>query len=144
MRSNQTAPIAFLVVFVLLAGCVPAGNGITISFNGNMNTSESGFNMDGVLVAQGGIPDQDTYSNVSVVLYSNNSTIIKEKPIGDLASEGRINVSINASESPQYIVFNSPEFWQGNNQVEYYVRNNGRYGIKYAETESELPGNHSR
>jgi hypothetical protein len=77
---------------------------------------------------------------VSVNLYSANGTPIASEVLGDLpANHGSRNVSITTSQTPKYVVFESPDFWTTDMQVEYYVRVDGEYRVEYATSESDLP-----
>lgn len=96
--------------------------------------------MDGFVSTGGGIPDHDRYRDVRVLLYAANGTLLDSKLLGYLpANHGSRNISINTSANPKYIIFQSPDFWTGQMQVEYSVRTDDGYRIEYATSENELP-----
>lgn len=129
-----------VVLTVPLAGCVPQGESVSITYHGSINATDTQFTMEGFLSSGGGIPDRDRYRNVRVTLYSINGTVISSQSLGNLpANYGSRNVSITTSRIPQYVVFESPDFWTEQMQVEYYVNADGEYRIEYATARSELP-----
>lgn len=131
-----------LVTTVLLSGCVtfPQGEEVQINYYGSINSSDDGFRMDGELLSEGGIPDQSTFKNVTVTLYSQNGEQLYSEDLGSLgANHGNISISITTSEIPHYVIFESDDFWKERIEVEHYERRDSRYDIREVTSIDELP-----
>lgn len=62
------------------------------------------------------------------------------KTLGDLkANHGELNVSVTTDETPEYVIFESSDFWQERTQVEYYEKTDRQYAIRYVTSKEELP-----
>lgn len=114
-------PAVVVVLSVMLAGCVPAGDVATVTYAGSMNASNSTFEIDGYLSVGGGIAERDVYHNVTVSLYKEDGTEISTTELGDLFVDSELEVSITSDEVPYYIVFKSPDFWGEDTSFPYYV-----------------------
>lgn len=135
--------LTFVVVTVLLAGCAryPSGPEVHVGFYGSVSATDSGFVMDGYLQAGGGIADQDRYEAVTLLLTSEDGEELYTENLGDLAVDGRKNVSVrlNRSVRPYYVVFTSQDFWQEDLTVDYFQWSGDRYRRREAATRDELP-----
>lgn len=140
---NTWMPIIYFSIFkLLLAGCayVPSGDEANIGFTGSLDTSSSSFSMEGNITVGGGIPDRQTYRDVTVNLYSKDGKLLLSKKLGNLQVDvGRLDVSITIQSVPRYVIIESPDFWQEAMQVEYYVRMDSNYSVEYASARDELP-----
>jgi len=144
MKLTTKIAVGCLLVMPALAGCgtVPAGEEVTILYDGSVNASNGTFHMQGDLIAGGGIPDYEVYHDVSVQLYANDGTKLCSTSVGTVrADAGRHNVSVTAAIVPKYAVITSPDFWHGKMVVNYFEREpNGRkYEKRYAPSREELP-----
>lgn len=140
MRSKSIILLFAISLLIPLAGCVPSNGEVVIGYNGDFNTSTEEFMMDGELTVGGAVPDVNKYQNVSVILYTNSGEEIISRELGGLATDGeRLPVTLKAEVIPKYVIFRSPDFWEGKMQVEYYVYRDGSYAIEYATSRSDLP-----
>lgn len=133
-----------LVLLAVTSGCVlprtEPGYGVDIGFSGDIERQSGAFEMNGSLTVGGGNAKLDAYRNVSVFLYSNDTTLIGEEEIGVL--EGRTAVDIRSQRQPQYVIINSPDFWEEPQiEVDYYVWSDEhqKYGIHEASSRDEFP-----
>lgn len=142
MTISRKFIIFLLISAVLLSGCAtfPRGEEVQINYYGSINSSDDGFRMNGELLAEGGIPEQDTFHDVTVALYSQNGVQLYSEELGSLkANQGNISISISISEIPHYVVFDSDDFWKERIEVEYYERQDGEYRIREVTSKAELP-----
>lgn len=145
MTNRRVLLLFFASSVLLIAGCsYPTGPGVEVTFYGSMNASDSTFTADGVLQSEGGISDVDTFRNVTIHLYAEDRAHLASEELGDLgANAGRLNVSVSMalSTTPEYVIFNSPDFWRGDASVVYYERsgNDAPYVPREVGTRTELP-----
>jgi hypothetical protein len=125
---------------LLLSGCARTepGTGVSIQFDGTFDTSD-GFHMDGEIETSGGVSPKESYRNVVVCLYFNETDQIVRERVGDLQADDQLSVSITSSRIPTYIVINSPDFWHPQNEVDYYERSDGLYTVYTVGREEDLP-----
>lgn len=129
-----------LVVAVSVAGCVPRGDTVTVDFDGEMNTQEGEFRMEGELTSQGGIPEQNVFESVTVSLYMADKTVICRAELGNLHTDyGRVNASLTAETIPHSVVFDSPDFWNEKTSIAFYVWTEGDYEWQSATSRNDLP-----
>jgi hypothetical protein len=135
--------LVVVLVLISFAGCTyPQGEEVSISFHGAVNETGSGVEIDGELAAGGGIPEQESFEDVSVVLYDENGTVLHSESVGDLDAEGGpLAFTVSVSEQPHYVTFESGDIWDEKTQVEYFVRCEYGYCSKYASERSDLPRN---
>lgn len=101
----------------------PTGSGTHVTYYGSFNTTD-GFHMDGYLSSGGGIPDKDAFRSVSIQLYTEDGTLHFTSEVGRLtANHGRNNISLSTTTVPHYILLLSPDFWDGQTEVDYFRRN---------------------
>lgn len=141
MNRNHQILLSVIMLVALLAGCmtVPQGDAVHVALYGEENNStgdtalnpitysQSGFRIEGELVAEGGAPDRETYRDVSILLYDENSTFICATPLGDWNSDDSIGVEVATDEVPYYVVLYSPDFWEESMSVEYFMRSDERH-----------------
>lgn len=131
-----------VVISVLLAGCVPSGDEIQLEFHGELNTTGEEFHMQGRLIITGGTVDRTVYRDVAVILYSKERTVLYRETLGDLTREHAwLNVSISTAEPPEYVIFDSRDFYHEDMKVEYLKRDDGQYLTKRAGSRDALPVN---
>lgn len=133
-----------LVIAVsLLAGCYyPTGDEVSVSLQGSVNATDASIAIDGNLTANG-IPEEETYEDVRVVMYDDQGNVLRSDHVGDLDAEsGQLRINVSTTERPEYITFESDDFWnEPNIQVVYFYRaDTGEYRPEVATERSELPG----
>jgi len=131
--------LAFLVG---LSGCyTDPGQGTSITHYGNLNSTSGNFTMDGYIEAATAAPSQQRYKNVTVRFYSENNTLIYQERLGTLENGSRLNTSVELTTIPHYVVFDSPDFWEGDTSVAYYIysSSSNEYTYRDAVNRSELP-----
>lgn len=105
--------------------------------------NNSTFSLEGRLMDPGPHTGY-TFRNITVYLYSANESLILAKQVGTMElNEGPDKlprVSVESDRIPEYIIFDSPDFW-GTAGVEYYERNEqGEFGpAKIVYNRSDLP-----
>lgn len=116
-----TPGVIGLLLLALLAGCTtaPRGNGAHVTYYGSFDTTDD-FEMDGHISSGGGVPEKDVFRSVSIRLYANDGALICTREVGDLtANHGQRNVSISTGSVPHYVLILSPDFWDGQTEVDY-------------------------
>jgi len=113
-----------LVVILLIAGCSTSGNYHTVNIgSGGMYVENGEFRLDGnVSIGIGAQPDAN-FSEVRVVLYSAEGTVIESHEVGRLSTNPdsgplKRRVNITAGEIPEYVLIQSPEFWSSSVNIE--------------------------
>lgn len=136
--NKQFVAVVMLVVMLSTGGCIfPESNKSMIEFEGDFNETSDGFVMEGRLIDATITSDPQTYQDVTVYLYAENESTVREVPLGDL--ERAMNVSVRSDRVPKYVIFDSPDFYGGEVDVAYYtVQESGRSGGMVDEME-ELP-----
>lgn len=138
---HKITPTLCLVVLLLTAGCVYSdpGRGRDLSFSGTMRANGSEFTMKGTFGVSTDTSAIGSYPNVTVYLLSKEKNVIYEKDVGTL--DGTLNISIQTSNVPYYVVIDSPSFWTKDGiRVAYYTKmENGRYRTHFASSHEELP-----
>lgn len=138
----------FLVLVVLMvptiSGCfVEPGSGGSVEFDGSFNVSDREFTMNGQVRLGGGIPPQDEYRDIQLELYAKNGSLLYKENLGTLHNRSeRLDVSVSLSTVPHYVIFDSPDIWDGETEVDYYVRSpevDGGYRFEDTTDRSQLP-----
>ncbi len=114
-----------LLLITLVTGCAtyPAGEEVEVAYMGVPTSSDGTFQMDGRIAIGGGAPEQDTFKNVKIKLYTSNGTQLCGVTIGDLDSHSaRHNVSLRYNTVPEYVIITSPDFWDEKVSVNYFQR----------------------
>ncbi|WP_152436535.1 hypothetical protein [Halosimplex carlsbadense] len=130
-----------MAITVVVSGCptnLPSGGYVT--FNGEMNATAQGFTLNGTIENQGQ-GDVPTFRNVTVYLYTTNGSLVASKSVGELSR--RTGVSMDTTAIPEFVVFDSPDFWDTESiQVDYYeyVNESERdYTIRSVGSREQLP-----
>lgn len=144
--SRITVTIA-LVVVTILTGCSMSATSHSVYFSGTTEVEEDQFVMDGnVSLSIGAAPDA-TFEEVTVALYDENKEEIRRVNVGELTTNRaphaqRINITTH--RIPEYVVIESPDFWQSDATV--YVNgykrpeDGGRYeDYSRANAEEKFP-----
>lgn len=139
---RQIIPITSIVIMVLLAGCFlePAGTP-SAAFDGEVEVDASGeFRMEGSYGLSHS-PAGGDFSDLSVCLYSETGSLVKEERLGSL--NGRQEVSVSAQSVPDLVVFYSPDFDTESVWFAYYLIREDDSGLYYVErkasSSAELP-----
>ena len=123
--------VMFIAVMILssLSGCyTEPGQGVSLEVDGHPMVSEEGFTMDGQLRLSGGIPSQESYQAIRIELNAQNGSLMYKENLGTLHNQSdRLKVSISLSTVPYYVIFDSPDIWDGETGVPYYVRSETGY-----------------
>ena len=140
MTTQRTISAILLACIVLLAGCpgVEPGDQTSVTFLGEMNATDSGFEMNGQLVQTPGTAGFQSYDDVALKLYTANGALIHSRQLGTLEQE--LNISVSVSEVPEYVVFTSPDFWERDNTaVSYFEHGEDIYINHMVTSRHELP-----
>lgn len=101
-----------------------------VNFIGNVNGDNS-LTVNGTLHLSTNAANHTRYENVSIRLYDENGSLLRSECLGELTVLEPIDVSLQYSGVPEYVVVASPGFWQKNTvgsfQVDYYYRRGSRY-----------------
>jgi len=135
--------VVSLILLTALSGCFIETGGVpNVAYNGNVSENGSEFSMDGYVEITGN-NREDTYENISLELYDRNGSLIYEENLGTIDRRNEsLPVSVSLSTIPEYVIFNSPDVWDGNAQVAYYVRSQSSstgYRWEDASSKDELP-----
>lgn len=138
-----------LVVLLFVAGCIgftEPGEVVEISFSGDLNVSETGFQMEGTVSEGGGTGGEEVYEDVVVCLFDQDGRLLSQTSPEDLGpSKKWINVSLESNEAPAYIVINSADFWDDGAEIEvaYYERTStddtAQFRVNYVTDRESLP-----
>jgi len=129
--------LGLLSLTVLVAGCNQPD--AQMSFNGDMNTTQDGFRMDGKIIDSAG-PTQ-TFENVTIYFYTSDGELIKERNLGTYSGSSE-QFMMTSDEIPHYIIIDSPTFWELNTvDVDYYERSESysRYTVRTIRSRDEFP-----
>lgn len=135
--------VTIVVLVAVLSGCstVSKGDEINVDFYGNVSHNNSHTMVDGELKVEGGIPDKSTYSNITVYYLDGDQNFRNRAEVGSI--EDAPNTTRVVSSAPivaEYVVFNSPSFWDGKMELRYYERTDDGYVGHQVAEEGELPG----
>ena len=138
---NKSLWFGLMITIGLLAGCgyLPRGDTVHVNYYGTIEES-SEFRMDGYLASEGGSPERDAFSNITIRLYTAEGSLISSHDLGELSADhGRLNVSVTEDTVPTYVVFTSPDFWTEPMSVPYYIKEDGEYVLHEATSRDEMP-----
>jgi hypothetical protein len=107
MNRHRIGILFLLSIAVLTAGCGQPD--AQISFSGDLNRTQNGFQMDGQVIDSSG-PTQ-TFENVTIYLYSSEGELIKERNLGTYSGNSEQFV-LQSDRLPYYIIIDSPTFWE--------------------------------
>jgi len=121
---NKQLLLTSVVLVSLLSGCFIEGTeGGTITYDGDFNSSERRFIMNGDIRFAGTNPPQSSYQNITLKLYAGNGSLLYEEELGTLnGPSDTLSISVSRSTAPRYIIFDSPDIWDGKTGIDYYVR----------------------
>lgn len=133
-----------VILAVSFSGCyVEPGVGGSLAFDGTFDLSDDEFTMKGDLEFEGGRMPQDKYENITLELYAQNGTLLYKEHLGTIHNKShKLNVSVSFSSIPYYVIFDSPDIWDGKTGIDYYVRSpdaEGGYRFEDTADRSELP-----
>jgi hypothetical protein len=111
------------------------GNEYSISFNVETNQSDDGLRHQIYVKVQHTTAPTQNFSNVSIVFYDSNQSVIKRVHLGTISSDGNVAPShfernITTNNQPAYIVVESPDFWESEVSVQ-AARWTGEYYTMY-------------
>ena len=135
--------ICFLVCgAILVSGCPLSGSKPpVITYNGKLNVSAEGFQMEGQVENQEAVSDPTRFENVTVYLYTANESLIRSVSIGTL--DRRAKISVTTKQIPEYIIISSARTLAMKNIViDYYTRVDegpGNYTVDTANSRQDLP-----
>lgn len=117
MIPHTTCKVLVAIVgVVLLAGCTyPEASANTVQFSGDIERVDGQFHMVGTVLIDG--TNKRDVTDVAVVLYDANQTVIGRIPVGSLSShsEGpystRQPINITTDRLPAYVLIESPSIW---------------------------------
>jgi len=137
------AATAYLAIFTFE---ISSSSGTDIEFDGRLTMADNQFQVDGTIRNS---PKSETeIGNISVYVYSDEGTLIKQHPIGALNS--KVNVSITVSSPPKYVIFDSPDFWSRSGvEVLYYYKTSmydgqSNYQSEWVNSKSDFPNAHKK
>lgn len=125
-----------LLILISLSGCLTPGPGTAITYSGDLNTTGEQLQMNGTIHDTTG---SGPFHNVTLYFYTEEANLLNETAVGTLT--GQRDVSLTVSPSPNYIIIDSPDFWEINQiDVVYFVRQgDGTYAEETATARGELP-----
>jgi len=139
---KKTLLLFTVAALALLSGCFIEGTeGGSLTYTG-FNVSDNRLTMRGDLVFVGPNPPQDKYENITFKLYAEDGTLLYREQLGTLdAPSGKVSVSASTSPVPKYVIFDSPDIWDGTTGVDYYVysQETNHYDVRTTTDRSELP-----
>lgn len=144
MSHKKALLLVCLITISSLAGCfIEPGQGTSISTNLEFDTTGEMFGVEGEVYLGGGIPSQEAYENISIELYDEDGELMYSEKLGTLRNNSdELTVSISLQNTPYYVIFDSPDIWDGKTGVDYYVRSetDGIVFSSYGTSDrSELP-----
>ena len=125
---NNRVICASVVALVLVAGCPQTGQSSPqFKFLGNLSSTDDGFQMNGK-IQNSEIGDPPKFENVTFYLYSEQKELIYSKAVGSVRRQK--NVSITHDQVPEYVIINSPDFWERDSiSVNYYELSDSEGGM---------------
>lgn len=142
----MSKPLIFaaVVIMAMSSGCFIEGTkGGSITYDGNFNISNNEFEMNGDVRFSGTNPPQERYESITLELYTEDGTLLVEEELGTLdGPSDKLPVSVSSSTIPYYIIFDSPDIWDGTTGVDYYQRSQEAhqgYQLHTATSREELP-----
>lgn len=144
-RHQQFALALALVGVVFLAGCglLPERGSYEVDFDGAPERTTDRFQMHGEVEIDSTTATERNFSDVSIVLYDQNESLIGRVPVGTLSTTPEhypVGSSVNITDDhpPTYILIESPNFWNGDVAVTAYRWTGNQYEEAHIESEAEL------
>lgn len=138
---------AFLAAALLtsLAGCayLPSAGSISIDYDGAPERTAEGFRMQGHVEVDGTAGPTRNFTDVAVVLYDRNRSVIKRVELGTMSTDPdhypyRRPVNITTTQAPVYILIESPDFWQEGVSTIGFRWTGDRYERDYVDSREEI------
>lgn len=132
-----------IVVLVLVVGCTyPTQSHHEVHFDGSVERVNGSFQMQGQVDISVGAAPTRTFTDVRVILYGQNETIVEQMPLGTMSTNASIaprqrQVNITADRLPKYVLIESPDFWDGNLPVVAYRWTGERYKTYFVNEPDE-------
>lgn len=90
--------------------------------------------MNGYLYANGRNPPKSVLEDVYICLYDEDRSLIEAHAVDGLeVSSGNVSIAFTSMRVPEYVVFESPDFWGGGFRTHGYNRQDGQYN-RYSVT----------
>lgn len=142
MSRSYALGIVVLLLVGTTAGCMYVPNDpdepVAVVFHGNLNTSSSGFHMDGYVYTNGPEPDKLVIEDLYICLYDESQSLIEAHPVGDIdATSGNVSVALTSEAIPKYVVLESGDIWSNNFRTHGHLLNDERYITYDIHSESE-------
>lgn len=138
-------PVVVVAVAVAAAGCgfVPQEPAHAIDFDGTVERSDGTFRMDGQVEVDAGAAPTRNFTDVSVVLYGAPGEVLERVHLGTMSTDSSVApkrrpIDVVRDLSPEYVVVESPDFWDGGRTAVVAFRWNGeRYEEYRVESRDE-------
>jgi len=133
--------LALLIITLAVSGCMTPGPGTAITYSGDLHTNDTQLRMTGTIHDTTG---SGPFDNVTVYFYTDSRDLITATDVGTLTGQQDITASV--SPVPEYIVIDSPDFWEQDRiDVVYFERESGEnYTEHTATARQDLPVQPSR
>lgn len=138
-----------LILYIVgTAGCIslPTDSEYEIDFDGSVEATSEGVEISGQIESDVvAAPDRD-YREVAVVLADESRSVLDRETLGDMSTDlerypPRLNVDISRPCLPEFVFFDSLDFWTGDVSVEYFRLVDGAYTVRYAAGRTRPFGN---
>lgn len=108
--SNRASLVVVVALVLSLSGCPLESQqpGGTIQSSGDTQTTADGFRIDGEVENVGRFNPE--FNNVTMYFYRENGSLITSEHVGTVDRPAEVSATLD--EVPEYIIINSPEFWQ--------------------------------
>lgn len=143
-------PVVIVTLAVVTAGCayVPQKSGHEIDFDGTVERSDDSFQIDGQVEVDSGTGPTRNFSRVSVVLYETPGSVSERIRLGEMSTDSSVApkrrpVNISRNTTPEYVLIESPDFWEDNRLVDgldgvmAFRWNGDKYERYWVETKDE-------
>lgn len=139
-RAFLSSAVGFSAV---CAGCfIETGPGGRIRHDGSIEIAEGTFSMTGEIVVTGDF-EKSVYEDISILFYTPREEMLHTESVESLGRDiQRRSISIELRTIPEYIIFDSPDFWDGDLSVAYYTRSEqAANGYQFHDTDDrdDLP-----
>jgi hypothetical protein len=109
-----------------------------VDFDGEPERTADGFRMQGEVEVDSTTAPTRNFTDVTVVLYDENRSVIERVPLGTMSTDSeyypeRRSVNIITTKQPTYVRIESPEFEEGDIDVEGYQWTGSYYKSEYID-----------
>jgi len=142
IKVNKNKLLVVVILSLSFSGCTLINPPDNINFTGDIHTSDGEFRMNGTIV-NSSPDDPSKFRNTTIHLYHVNGTLIRSHRVGTLERSAKI--SITSEQVPEYVVINSPDFWQrsildpGVSIFYFELTEEGIYSEHGVESKNDLP-----